>query len=61
MEYFDTEANGAEGIGCLLGKQYKASIGFQTWLLSVKHGDGHQMTQDLIGGPKYNFIVDHPV
>ena len=61
VEYFDTEAKGTEGIGCLLGKQYKASIGFQTWLLSVKHDDGHQMTQDLIGGPKYNFIVDHPV
>lgn len=61
VEYYDTEREDVEGVGRLLGRQYRASVGFQTWLMSVKHGGGKQMLQDLIGGPKYNFIVDHPI
>ena len=61
VEYYDTEHEDVDGVGRLLGRQYRASVGFQTWLMSVKHDGGKRMLQDLIGGPKYNFIVDHPV
>ncbi len=60
-EYYDTEREDVGGAGRLLGQQYRASVGFQTWMMSVKLDGGKRMLQDLVGGPKFNFIVDHPV
>lgn len=61
VEYYDTSKEDVNGLAKLAGKRYKASIGFQTWLMSVGRADGTGNLQDFIGGPKYNFIVDHPI
>lgn len=61
VEYYDTSKEDVNGLVKLAGKRYKASIGFQTWLMSVGRADGTGNLQDFIGGPKYNFIVDHPI
>lgn len=61
VEFYDTEKEDVGGLAMLAGKRYKASIGFQTWLMSVKRKDKNEFFQDMIGGPKYNFIVDHPI
>jgi glycosyltransferase involved in cell wall biosynthesis len=61
IEFYDTEKEDINGIAALAGKHYKASIGFQTWMMSVKRKDKDAFFCDMIGGPKYNFIVDHPI
>lgn len=61
VEYYDTQKEDVNGLVNLAGKHYKASLGFQTWLMSVCRADGTGNLQDFIGGPKYNFIVDHPI
>lgn len=61
VEFYDTEKEDVAGLVMLAGKRYKASIGFQTWMMSVKRKDKNEFFQDMIGGPKYNFIVDHPI
>ena len=59
--YYDTERDDVSKMSELVHKQYKASIGFQTWAMSVRMGEHKEYLQDFVGGPKYNFIVDHPV
>lgn len=61
VEFYDTNTEDVQGLTRLLGKRYKASIGFQTWIMSVRRADNTTFFQDMIGGPKYNFIVDHPI
>lgn len=60
IEFYDAESDDVRNLSQLVKKQYKASIGFQSWILSTKMGDGREYVQDRIGGPKYNFVVDHP-
>jgi len=60
VEYYDTEKDDVRELSKLISNQYKASIGFQTWIMSAKMGTDRTYVQDLIGGPKYNFVVDHP-
>lgn len=59
--YYDTEKDDVSRLSELVNGQYKASIGFQTWIMSVRWGEGKGYVQDLIGGPKYDFVVDHPI
>lgn len=59
--FYETEKEDVNGIAALAGKRYKASIGFQTWLMSVKRREKEKHFQDMIGGPKFNFILDHPI
>lgn len=61
IEFYDTEAEDVQGLARLLGKRYKALVGFQAWILSAQLKDGSSSLLDRIGGPKYNFIFDHPV
>lgn len=59
--YYDTEKDDVSKLSELVNRQYKASIGFQTWIMSVRWGEKKGYVQDLIGGPKYDFVVDHPI
>jgi hypothetical protein len=43
----------------LTGKRFKAIIGVQTYLFSVKFMDGSNL-HDSIKGPKFNMFLDHP-
>lgn len=60
VEWYDIGTRGAEGLLELTGKTYQAIIGFQTWIFSVKLQDGRNV-HDLIHGPKFHFIFDHPL
>ena len=61
IRFYDVAAEDVQGLPRLLGERYKASIGFQAWIFSVQRKDGESYFQDLIGGPKYNFVLDHPI
>ena len=59
IRFYDVAAEDVQGLSRLLGERYKASIGFQAWIFSVQRKNGESYFQDLIGGPKYNFVLDH--
>lgn len=59
--FYDTEKDDTGKMAELVNCQYKASVGFQTWAMSVRLNDEKGYIQDRVGGPKYNFIVDHPI
>lgn len=61
IEFYDAETEDVQGLAGLLGKHYKALIGFQAWILSAKRKDEKNSLLDRIGGPKLNFIFDHPI
>ena len=61
IEFYDTETEDVQGLAHLIGKRYKALIGFQAWILSAQRRDDKCSLLDRIGGPKYNFIFDHPI
>lgn len=61
VEIFDV---GKEGVASLIrykGRHFKAVVGVQTYLFSVKMQDKITNLHDLIVGPKFNMILDHPV
>ena len=61
VEMFDV---GKEGVASLIrykGRHFKAVVGVQTYLFSVKMQDKITNLHDLIVGPKFNMILDHPV
>ncbi len=60
VEYFDVEKEGIQGMGRLLGRHFRAVIGMQTNLFSVKMEDG-TFVHDYIKGPKFDIVFDHPV
>lgn len=59
--FYDVGAEDIKGMVNLLGKRFQASIGFQSWILSIQRKENEAYFQDMIGGPKYNFILDHPI
>lgn len=60
VEYFDTEQEGISALSRFAGKHFRAIIGMQSYLFGVKLKDG-TFLHDLIKGPKYNFVFDHPI
>lgn len=61
VEFYDAVTEDVKGLTRLLGKRFKASIGFQAWIFSAQRKDDSSNLMDRIGGPKYNFVFDHPV
>lgn len=61
IEFYDAEKEDVQGLARLIGKRYKAMIGFQAWILSAQLKNSKSSLLDRIGGPKYNFIFDHPI
>lgn len=60
VEYFDQDAEGVNAITRLVGRHFKAIVGFQSCLYSVKRTDGTYVHDDIFG-PKYDFTFDHPI
>ncbi|NBH13895.1 glycosyltransferase family 1 protein [Lachnospiraceae bacterium] len=61
VEVFDLEKEGHQALDRYIGRRFKAVIGMQTYAFSIMMGDGRTNLHDLITGPKYNVIFDHPV
>lgn len=60
VEEYDISQKGAEGLLELIGQTYRAVVGFQTYLFSVRLSDGRNV-HDCIHAPKFHFIFDHPL
>lgn len=61
VEYYDMESQPLGEITKLVGKRYKAVVGFQTYAFTIKMKDEKEYLHNLIGGKKYNFVFDHPI
>ena len=59
-EVFDAVKEGHQALTKYIGQHFKAIIGIQTYLFSIKLQDGTTNLHDLISGAKYNMILDHP-
>ncbi len=60
VEIFDVEKEGNQALPRLIGRRFKAMIGIQTHVFSILMQDKQTCLHDLIIGPKYNMILDHP-
>lgn len=60
VEVFDVEKEGNQALTRYIGCHFKAIIGIQTYVFSIKMQDNKTCLHDLICGPKYNLILDHP-
>lgn len=61
VEYFDLSKENIADASRLSGCKYQAIIGFQSFMFSVRLADNTTFLHDTITGPKYNFVLDHPV
>lgn len=61
VEIFDVSTEGVGALTRYRGQHFKAIVGIQTYLFSVKMQDKTTNLHDLIIGPKFNMILDHPV
>lgn len=59
VEYYDVSQNDIRDIAKYEGRTFKAVIGMQTYMFSVKRNDG-TLFHDKVIGPKFNWIFDHP-
>lgn len=60
VEVFDVEKEGNQALTRYIGCHFKAIIGIQTYVFSIMMQDNKTNLHDLITGPKYNLILDHP-
>ncbi len=58
--YFDMEKQPMDDLLHYIGKRFKAVVGMQTYLFSVKQTDG-RLIHDVFGAAEYHFVFDHPV
>lgn len=61
IEIFDVSKEELSSITKYCGVRFKAVVGIQTYLFSVKMQDKITNLHDKIIGPKFNMILDHPV
>lgn len=61
IEIFDVAKEGISSLIRYKGQHFKAIVGIQTYLFSVKMQDKTTNLHDLIIGPKFNMILDHPI
>ncbi len=59
--FFDVDEEDWKEIVRYSGAEFKAVVGFQTYLFSVKMKDGISYFADNINAPKYNFLFDAPI
>lgn len=57
---FNIAQEGNQALTQFIGKRFKAIIGIQTYAFSIMMQDNKTNLHDLILGPKYNMILDHP-
>lgn len=60
VEIFNVETEGNQSLTKYIGQHFKAIIGIQTYAFSIMMQDNTTNLHDLIIGPKYNMILDHP-
>lgn len=61
VEYFDLEKEDVKDVLRYKDMHFKAIIGVQSYMFSIKMLDEVHYLHEYIYGPKYNFIFDHPV
>lgn len=61
IEIFDVAKEGLSALIRYKGQRFKAIVGIQTYLFSVKMQNKTTNLHNLIIGPKFNMILDHPV
>lgn len=59
--YFDLEKEEVSAALRYVDQHFKAVIGVQSYMFSVKMRDEVHYLHEYIHGPKYNFVFDHPV
>ena len=60
VEIFDAQLEDTHALTKYIGQHFKAIIGIQTYFFAIMMQDGVTNLHDLIIGPKYNMILDHP-
>ena len=60
-EIFDVDREDWKEVVRYQNKHYKAVVGFQSFLFSVKMEDGKRYLADFIRAPKFNFLLDAPI
>ncbi|WMC93880.1 glycosyltransferase family protein [Kineothrix sp. MB12-C1] len=60
VEVIDVQKEGNAALTRLIGRRFKAIIGIQTYVFSIMMKDKETNLHDLVVGPKYNLILDHP-
>lgn len=61
VEYFDLSENAFTDANRLIGRSFQAVIGIQTYMFSALLENDMGFLHDHIIGPKYNFVLDHPI
>lgn len=59
-EIFDIQKEGNQALTRFIGSRFKAIVGIQTHAFSIMMQDKKTNLHDLIAGPKFNMILDHP-
>ncbi|MBQ7920629.1 MAG: glycosyltransferase family 1 protein [Lachnospiraceae bacterium] len=60
VEIFDGNSEGTIALTKYIGQRFKAIIGMQTGIFTFKTHDQTTYLHDLIYGPKFNMVFDHP-
>ena len=60
-EIFDVDREDWKEVVRYQNRHYKAAVGFQSFLFSVKMEDGKRYLADFIRAPKFNFLLDAPI
>lgn len=60
IEIFDMKKEGNQTLTKYIGQRFKAIVGIQTYVFSIMMQDKTTNLHDLIIGPKFNMILDHP-
>lgn len=60
VEVFDVEKEGNQSLTRYIGSRFKAIVGIQTHTFSIMMQDNKTNLHDLIIGPKFNMVLDHP-
>ena len=60
-EIFDVDREDWKEVVRYQNRHYKAVVGFQSFLFSVKMEDGEAYFMDFIKAPKFNFLFDAPI
>ena len=58
--YYDEQKGDIAGLSRYFGRRFKAVIGVQSYLFSVRLQSGEYIHDNILG-PKFNIVLDHPV
>ena len=58
---YDMSEKGTQGLAQFVENRYRAAVGFQTALFSVRLKDSQELVNNMIEAPKFNFLYDHPL